>query len=465
MPDSVTQILASGPPGAKQNIAVLGDGFAAGDQTAYNNKVQELLIDGVFGHDYFYEDTSAYNIFRVNLISAQSGVSTRVYNEHGTPTDPSDDTITSTTIRNTALGYIFSGSWAHCWLEGGAGTSTKVQNALNTWVPDYDLVVIILNNPGFGGCGGGGFQIVTLGSSWTVMAHEFGHGTGGLADEYCAKPGTYTGGEPGSPNLTINTNRATLKWRQFVSPATPVPTGTGLVRRLQPAAAKPAGWSDIRRRRPLRGRRHVVDAGIYRPAINCRMRGNSPPYCPVCYTRMKSNAEPFAQHTFQNVLRRRLQRRRQGRHPRPLRERDPASTARTARQLDLVFSAVERVPGSWQFKPGDKFYVGDFNGDGKDEVVVFNGTDWAIEYLGLLADDGANGLKLIARYDNSMPGWDFTPERPVLRRRLQRRREEGPVSSTTASNWAIPYVGMLRSSGTGFSLVAALRRRHSPAGR
>ena len=49
MPDSVTQILASGPPGAKQNIAVLGDGFAAGaDQTAYNNKVQELLLDGVF---------------------------------------------------------------------------------------------------------------------------------------------------------------------------------------------------------------------------------------------------------------------------------------------------------------------------------------------------------------------------------------------------------------------------------
>ena len=33
--------------------------------------------------------------------------------------------------------------------------------ALNTWVPDYDLVVVILNEPGFGGCGGGGFQIVT----------------------------------------------------------------------------------------------------------------------------------------------------------------------------------------------------------------------------------------------------------------------------------------------------------------
>ena len=36
MPDSMTQILSSGPPGTKVNIAVLGDGFADGaDQTTY----------------------------------------------------------------------------------------------------------------------------------------------------------------------------------------------------------------------------------------------------------------------------------------------------------------------------------------------------------------------------------------------------------------------------------------------
>ena len=130
MPDSVTQILKSGPPGLKKNIAVLGDGFAAGDQTTYNNKVKELLIDGVFGHDYFYEDAQAFNIFRVNLISNDSGVGRRVYDEHGTPADASDDTIVSTTLRDAALGYIYSGSWAHCWLEGGANTATLVQNAL-----------------------------------------------------------------------------------------------------------------------------------------------------------------------------------------------------------------------------------------------------------------------------------------------------------------------------------------------
>lgn len=449
MPDSVTQILQSGPPGAKLNIAVLGDGFAAADQTAYNTKVQELLLDGVFGRDYFYEDKSAYNIFRVNLISTQSGVSQRVYNENGTPTDASDDTIVSTTIRNTALGYIYSGSWAHCWLEGGAGTGAKVNAALDKWVPDYDLVVVILNEAGFGGCGGGGFQIVTLGSSWAVMAHEFGHGTGGLADEYCAKPGTYTGGESGAPNLTTNTNRATLKWKQFVSPATPVPTGTGSCAGYT-AGTKPAGWSDSDDAGLFEGG-GTWSRGLYRPVINCRMRGNSPPFCPVCYTRMKSNAEPFAGHTFQKVYTGDFNG--DGKDDILVHNGNSILIYRSnGSQLDVVFSAVERVPGSWQFQPGDRFYVGDFNGDGKDEVAVFNGTNWVMEYLGLLADDGNNGLKLIARYDNSMPNWDFTPGDKFYVADFNGDGKKD-LFVFNGSNWAIPYVGMLRSNGASFTLV------------
>ena len=116
MPDSVTQVRAAGPVGAKRNLAILGDGFASGDQATYDGWVDNTLLAGVFGRDYFYEDASAWNIFRVNLISNESGVSTRVYDEHGTPSDPSDDTIVSTTILDTALGMIFSGSGAHCWM-------------------------------------------------------------------------------------------------------------------------------------------------------------------------------------------------------------------------------------------------------------------------------------------------------------------------------------------------------------
>ncbi|HEY7057149.1 MAG TPA: hypothetical protein VH458_11525 [Vicinamibacterales bacterium] len=43
MADSVTQLRMAGPVGTKRNLAILGDGFAAADQAAYNNWVQTTL--------------------------------------------------------------------------------------------------------------------------------------------------------------------------------------------------------------------------------------------------------------------------------------------------------------------------------------------------------------------------------------------------------------------------------------
>jgi hypothetical protein len=444
----MTQLLNSGPPGTKVNIAVLGDGFTDADQAVYNAKVQELLIDGVFGHDYYYEDKSAFNIYRVNLISQDSGVSTRVYDEHGTPDNPSDDTIVSTTWRNTALGYIYSGSWAHCWLENGPNTSALVNNALSTWVPDYNLVLVILNNPGFGGCGGGGVQIVTLGIGWDVIAHEFGHGYGGLADEYCTSR-VYAGPEPGAANVTINTNRATLKWNRFVSPATPVPTGVGNCADYN-QGAKPAGWSDTLDAGLFEGG-GTNATGMYRPVINCRMRGNLPEYCPVCYTVLKTKSDPKTQRTFLRTYAGDFNG--NGKDDLLLHNGNSILTyASQGASLDILFSAVGSVPGSWQFAAGDQFYVGDFNGDGKDEVVVFNGTNWGMPYLGLLADDGAGGLRLIARYDGSLPGWQFAAGDQFFVADFNGDGKDD-LYVFNGTNWSFPYLAMLSSSGSGFSLA------------
>lgn len=454
MPDSVTQILKSGPIGTKKNIAVLGDGFASADQDVYDQKVHDLLIAGVFGHDYFYEDAQAFNIFRVNLVSNDSGVSQRVYDEMGTPEDGSDDVITSTTTRDTALGYIYSGSWAHCWLESGPNTGDLVNDALDAWVPDYDLVVVILNETGFGGCGGGGFQIVTFGSSWSVMAHEFGHGVGGLADEYCKK-GTYSDDEPGAVNVTANANRNTLKWKRFVDPGTPVPTGinpnpgsgscTGWTE-----GVKPGDWDSSQSVGLFEGSQYK-DSGNYRPVINCRMRGNAPPFCPVCYTELKTKHYHSTGHSFLEAYPGDFNG--DGKDDVLIHNGNSILLYRSdGSQLDLVFSAVERVPGSWQFKPGDDVYIGDFDGDGKDEVLVYNGNDWAIEYLGLLADDGADGLRLIARYDDRMAGWQFDENDRFLVADFDGNGHDD-VLVFNGDDWAVPYLGMLRSNGPGFSLV------------
>src|SRR5580765_1392125 len=97
MADSTTVLRRAGPPGTKRNIVVLGDGFTAADQSTYNQWVETTLIQGVFGHDYYSEDASAFNIYRINLESVDSGVSVRTYDEKGT-VDPSDDTIAFETV-------------------------------------------------------------------------------------------------------------------------------------------------------------------------------------------------------------------------------------------------------------------------------------------------------------------------------------------------------------------------------
>ena len=83
-----------------------------------------------------------------------------------------------------------------------------------------------------------------------------------------------------------------------------------------------------------------------------------------------------------------------------------------------------------------------------------------MEYLGLLADDGANGLRLIARYDNSMPGWDFTPGDRFYVADFNGDGKKD-LFVFNGSNWAIPYVGMLRSTGHGLLARQALRREHA----
>lgn len=315
------------------------------------------------------------------------------------PDDASDDTITSTTTRNTSLDMIFSGSWAHCWMEYGTHTETRLVAALDKWVPDYDFVLIVLNTASYGGCGGGGRAHVTLGDDWTVIAHEFGHGLGDLADEYCVS-GNYTGGE--LVNLTINTDRATLKWGNFVDPSTPLPTGSGSCADYN-QGTKPATWDDNQDVGLFEGG-GTMNTGVYRPVINCRMVSNAPPFCPVCYTSFKRRYDDKTGHVFLASYAGDFNG--DGRSDVLVHSGNSVQIFRSdGAQLDLVFSAVERVPGSWQFQPNDKFYIGDFNGDGKDEVAVFNGVDWVMPYLGLMADDGANGLRLIARYDGDIPGW------------------------------------------------------------
>lgn len=278
---SMTPLITNGPVGAKLTIAVVGDGFAAADQTRYNDAVNNLLINGMFTQDFFAANKTAFNVYRINLESADSGVSTKTYDANGNVINQVD--------RNTALNLYYSGDWGHCWLEGGPNHERALTQALSIWLPDYTYVLVLLNNPNFGGCGGGGRAYVPLGVSWSTIAHEFGHAFG-LADEYCGG-NAYTSGEPGAPNLTRTTSRSSLKWSSFVQAATPLPTGSGACAGYT-AGPKPHTWNDNRSVGLFEGGGGGFNTGIYRPVLSCRMNTNDPPFCPVCRQVMDARAAP-----------------------------------------------------------------------------------------------------------------------------------------------------------------------------
>ena len=182
-------------------------------------------------------------------------------------------------------------------MEDGPDTGRLLNDLLGIFAPERRLVILLLNNPGFGGCGGGGRATLPLGVTWSTVAHEFGHALGGLADEYHAKNDAYTSGEPGEPNATINTNRASLKWAWAVGAATPLPTGGD-----DYTPPKPAGWDDNQGVGLFEGGRGNFASGIYRPVINCRMKSNDPPFCPVCNAAMSAQTNPHLGPTPEKAM-------------------------------------------------------------------------------------------------------------------------------------------------------------------
>ena len=182
-------------------------------------------------------------------------------------------------------------------------------------------------------------------------------------------------------NLTTNTDRATTKWRQFIAPTTPLPTGVGTAANYN-QGTRPATWSSNFDAGLFEGG-GTNNTGIYRPVENCRMNGNTPEYCPVCYTSMKTNRHVETGHHFRNAYAGNFYG--TGRSDVLLHHGTSIQMFRNNNGgFAHTFSGVERVPGSWQFQPNDQVLVGDFNGDGIDEVVIFNGVDWNMPYLGLL---------------------------------------------------------------------------------
>jgi hypothetical protein len=172
-------------------------------------------------------------------------------------------------------------------------------------VPEWHQILVIVNSQIAGGAGGG-IAISSTGGSWENIAiHEFGHSGFGLADEYEYYQGcgqetdrdNYVGAEPAEPNVTINTNRATLKWGDLVLAATPLATTSNPdCSQCDPQPnPQPAGTVGA-----YEGARYF-HCDAYRPEYDCMMR-NLTGFCAVCRRRIRQTLRPYLADCYAPVF-------------------------------------------------------------------------------------------------------------------------------------------------------------------
>lgn len=222
--------------GNRVDFLILGDGYTSAEEAKFNTDASSL--EGSFFGIAPYDAYRNYvNVARLFTASAQSGADHPPYNSGCTGDNPAccaDTTALfdpkSGTYVATALDARFCAYNIHRLL---VVDSTKALAAAAAY-PDWDRILVLVNDSTYGGSGGYISVGSTNSSSVDVARHEYGHSFTGLADEYdSAYPGYPAcsdlagSGSLCEANVTNQTTRSLIKWNPWISPSTPVPTPEG----------------------------------------------------------------------------------------------------------------------------------------------------------------------------------------------------------------------------------------------
>ena len=207
----VWPIIESGPPSEKVDLLVIGDGYTAAEIPKFRADATRL-VDALFQEEPFRSRRADFNVWGLDLPSAESGVSRpRAGQFRRTPVSAEYNIFDSEryvlTYDNRALRDAASAA-------------------------PYEFLEILVNEDQYGGGGIFNFQATAAadtGFAEYVFIHEFGHHFAGLADEYYTSDVAYeTGGayhpEPWEPNVTALHDPDNVKWGDLIEAGTLIPT-------------------------------------------------------------------------------------------------------------------------------------------------------------------------------------------------------------------------------------------------
>ena len=280
-----TQILNNGPAASRFNLVLLSEGYQSGDMTQWQADAQQF-VDYLRGTPPFDDPTvmGRINVFRVDVTSTDRGAD-----------KPAACFGGGAATRATYFDSTYCAGGLQRLL---VADNTIVTGVLSAQVPAWHQAVVVVNDAEWGGSGGA-IGVTSLSPGWEGIAvHEMGHSAFALADEYeyyqgCGSGETgrdrYTGAEPGQPNITIDTNRATIEWGALIDAATPMPTTTNADcavcdPQANPVAARTVGAFEGG------GYYHC---GIFRPEFDCMMRNLARYFCGACSQAIRRTLRPF----------------------------------------------------------------------------------------------------------------------------------------------------------------------------
>jgi len=167
----------------------------------------QQFVAGTFAQQPFAEYRNYFNIRRVDVISAQSGAD---HPEIGV-------------FKNTALDATYNCSGIQRLVCVNTGKVNSVITASGIPATSRDMVLVIVNDPQYGGSGGAIAVASTNSQAVELILHEGGHSFGLLADEYGGPPPpSCVTSEPVQANATRQTSRLFIKWAAWIDPSTPV---------------------------------------------------------------------------------------------------------------------------------------------------------------------------------------------------------------------------------------------------
>ncbi|MEW6049746.1 MAG: M64 family metallopeptidase [Candidatus Zixiibacteriota bacterium] len=250
------QLVDNGPREKRINFVMLADGYTSAEQNKFDADAA-VLQSYLLSFSPFSDYAEYYNVFTIYVPSVESG----------------SDHPFSGIYRNTYFSSSFDcygiqrlvtippNDWDPDYSHGAG----KVYSLLGTWLPEYDIIAVIVNDPEYGGSGGDIAVLSNHSAAPEVVVHELGHTLAGLGDEYeDAYPG-YPDIE--EPNTTQQTVRELIKWNPWILPSTPIPTPEN------------SGYSGVV---GLFEGAHYHTTGWYRPRLNCEMRSLYQQFCDIC---------------------------------------------------------------------------------------------------------------------------------------------------------------------------------------